>query len=212
LDLNRPDSRKKFIGEMLAVAATIPDAAERDQFADRLAHKARITESVIRDEIRKAAAQKKTQPPAVAVSTTVRILPSEQGLLWTLVHRPVEGLAAVAQLEPGDLDGLMAAPVFQLAASLAEMPPEVLPGLLRERLNEGALALLERAAGSEAPAGGPDACVSALKRLRIGRELAEAQEAIDRLQRTSRIDDASLGALWERKKTLLRQFEALASE
>jgi len=105
---------------------------------------ATFTESVIRDEIRKAAAQKKTQAPAIALSTTTRILPGEQGLLWTLVHRPVEGLAAVSQLEPGDLDGLLTAPIFRLAASLAEMPPEVLPELLRERLNEGDRGLLER--------------------------------------------------------------------
>ena len=212
LDLNRPESRKKFLGDMLAVAAVIPDAAERDQFADRLAHKARITESVIRDEIRKAAAQKKTQAPAIAVSTTVRVLPSEQGLMWVLVHRPVEGLAAVSQLESGDLDGLMAAPVFRLAASLAEMPPEVLPELLRERLNEGDRALLERAAAAEAPAGGPVECVNALRKLRVERELAEVQDEVDRLQRTSGMDDETLARLWERKKVLLRQLEALVSE
>jgi hypothetical protein len=39
---------------MLTVAARIPSAA-RDQFADRIAHKARITEEVVRAEIRKAA-------------------------------------------------------------------------------------------------------------------------------------------------------------
>ena len=42
------------------MAARIPDAAARDQFADRLAHKARITEEVVRAEIRKAAVAKKT--------------------------------------------------------------------------------------------------------------------------------------------------------
>ena len=45
---------------MLTVAARIPDAAARDQFADRLAHKARITEEVVRAEIRKAAVQRQT--------------------------------------------------------------------------------------------------------------------------------------------------------
>ena len=33
---------------MLTVAARIPDPAARDQFADRLAHKARVTEEVVR--------------------------------------------------------------------------------------------------------------------------------------------------------------------
>jgi DNA primase len=58
-DVQRPEGRRAFLNEMLAVAATIPDAAERDQFADRLAHKARVTEAVMRDEIRKAAASKR---------------------------------------------------------------------------------------------------------------------------------------------------------
>src|SRR5690606_34071427 len=49
-NVGRPDGRRTFLTEMLAVAATIPDAATRDQFADRLAHKARITEDVVRQE------------------------------------------------------------------------------------------------------------------------------------------------------------------
>ena len=57
LDFGHDDSRRQFLGKMLAVAARIPDAAARDQFADRIAHKARITEEVVRAEIRKAAVQ-----------------------------------------------------------------------------------------------------------------------------------------------------------
>ncbi len=127
LDLNRPDHRKRFLDGMLAVASTIPDAAERDQFADRLAHRALVTESVVRDEIKKAAASRKTVAPSVAVSATIRLRPAEQGLLWMLVHRPVEGLSAVAQLGPADLDGLLAASIFETAQGLGEVPPDLLP-------------------------------------------------------------------------------------
>ena len=59
-DLRKDDERREFLGRMLTVAARIPDAAARDQFADRLAHKARITEEVVRAEIRKAAVHKET--------------------------------------------------------------------------------------------------------------------------------------------------------
>ena len=209
LDLNKPEGRRMFIGQMLGVAATIPDAAARDQFADRLAHKARITEAVVRDEIRKAAAQKKTEAPAVAVPVTARMLDAEQGLLWTLVHRPVEGLAALAQLEPGDLDGLLAAPVFVMAQSLAEMPADVLPELLQERLNEGERALVARAASREAAAP-PTECVNALKRRRLERERSDVQQAIDRLQAAAGTDDGQEYAdLWARKMELLRQLEVL---
>ncbi len=209
LDLNRQDNRKRFLDNMLTVAATIPDAAIRDQFADRLAHKARITESIVRDEIRKAAGARRTQAPAVAVPAVARLRPAEQGLLWTLMHRPVEGLAAVGQLDPEDLEGLLAAPVLRLVWSLSEMPPELLPELLLDRLNEGERALVERARDADAPAAPPAECVNALKRLRVDRERAEVQEQIDRLQAGARLDDEALARLWTQKQTLVRRLEDL---
>ena len=61
LDFGHDENRRQFLGKMLAVAARIPDAAARDQFADRIAHKARMTEEVVRAEIRKAAVQRRTE-------------------------------------------------------------------------------------------------------------------------------------------------------
>jgi hypothetical protein len=209
VDLNRPENRKKFLDAMLAVAATIPDAASRDQFADRLAHRAGVTESVVRDEIRRAAVQRRPQAPAVAVQADARLRPAEVGLLWTLVHHPVEGLAALGQLEPEDLEGIVAGPVFRMAASLAEVPPDLLPELLRERLNEGELALLTRAAAGSASMAPAAECVHAIRRLRVERELAGLQRDIDQWQRGGSSDDGALGSLWDRKKELLRRLEEL---
>ena len=59
-----------FLNAMLTVAARIPDAAARDQFADRLAHKARITEEVVRAEIRKAAVQRQTTVEERAIAAS----------------------------------------------------------------------------------------------------------------------------------------------
>jgi DNA primase len=209
LDINRPESRKSFLDKMLRVAALIPDAAARDQFADRLAHKARVTETVIRDEIRKAAAERRTEAPAVAVPATARVRPAEQGLLWALIHRPIEGLAAVALLDDADLEGLVTGPMFKLAASLAEMPPDLLPTLLRERLSEGEGALLERAAAPDASTAPPGECVNALKRLRYDRERAAVQEEIDRLQEAGGDEARQFAALWDRKQALSRKLEQL---
>jgi DNA primase len=209
VDLNRQDNRKRFLEQMLGVAATIPDAADRDRFADRLAHRAGITESVVRDEIRRAAAGKKTVAPAVAVPSTVRVRPAEQGLLWALVHRPVEGVVAIGQMEPDMLEGLLAAPIFRLAASLAEMPPDMLPELLRERLSEGERAILEQAAATEAAIAAPADCVSALRRMQVERAAARVQDEIDRLQREGG-DDGALMEAWGRKKELLQRLEKLA--
>ena len=211
-DMTRPESRKRFLDRMLTVAATIPDAAARDQFADRLAHKARITETVVRDEIRRAAAQRKTVAPDVAVPARAILKGAEVGLLWTLVHRPVEGLAAVAQLEPADLEGLLSSPLLLMAASLRDVPPEALPELLRERLSMGERELLDRSARPDAPPAAPVDCVNALRRLRYDRERSAVQDAIDRLQHAPGPEgDRALTALWERKKELLRRIEELSA-
>lgn len=209
LDLNRPDSRKKFLDDMFRIGAGIPDAASRDRFADRLAVKAHVTEQVIRDEIKKALAQRKTAAPAIAVPASVRVLPAEEGLLWALVHRPVEAMAALSQLESGELDGLLTAPIFVLAASLMDVSPDMLPELVRERLSEGERALLDRAAASDRPSGTPGDCVLAFRRDRVRRELADVQDQIDRLQERLEMTDDALLNLWERKKTLLRRREEL---
>jgi len=216
VDFARPEGRRTFLSQMLTVAATIPDAAARDQFADRLAHKSRVTEEVVRAEIRRAAAERRTEPPAVAVAASARVRFAEQGLLWALVHRPVEGLAAVTQLDPADFEGLLAGPVFQLAASLTEIAPDALPGVLRERLSEGERVLLERAAQPEAETAKPSDCVNAIKRLRYDRERARVQEEIDRLQDAGSRTPApeagkQLAEMWERKKQLLRRLEELSA-
>lgn len=205
-DVQRPDGRRQFLNEMLAVAATIPDAAERDQFADRLAHKARVTEGVMRDEIRKAAASRQREAPAIAAPSDVRLRPAEQGLLWALVHRPVEGLAAVARLEPDDLAGLASGGILALAASLGDVPTDLVPGLLAERLSTEDRAQLDRASAAAVPPAAPADCVNALRRLRVERDRAAVQDEIDRLQRTPGADQA-LADLWSRKIALLRQLE-----
>ncbi len=211
LDLTRPDHRKSFLDSMLRVAALIPDAAERDRFADTLAVRARVTEGVIRDEIKKAAAQRRVEAPAIAAATSGPLRPAEQGLLWALVHRPVEALAAIAQLDSTDLDGVATAAILRLAASLGDMPADVLPKLVHERLNEEARAWLDRAAGADAPAAPAVDCVRALKRERCKRDLAAAQDDIDRLGVQAAGSTAALKSVWERKKALLRQLEALTS-
>jgi DNA primase len=211
LDLARPDSRKTFLDAMLRVAATIPDAAERDRFADTLAVRARVTEGVIRDEIKKAAAQRRVEAPAIAAAASAPLRPAEQGLLWALVHRPVEAVAAIAQLDQADLDGVAITAILTLAASLGDVPADVLPKLVRERLNEEARASLDRAAGADAPAAAAADCVRALKRERCKRDLAAVQDEIDRLSPQTSGSTVALKPLWNRKKTLLGQLEALTS-
>jgi hypothetical protein len=135
------------------------------------------------------------------VASSARLRPAEQGLLWTLAHRPVEGLAAVAQLDTEDLEGLVSAPILRLAASLAEVPPDLVPGLLGERLKDEERALLDRAARQDAAPAPPADCVQRLKLDRMQRQLADVQDEIDRAS------DADLRSLWDRKMALQRELD-----
>jgi DNA primase len=180
-DLTRDEPRREFLKKMLTVAARIPDPAARDQFADRLAHKARVTEDVVRAEIRRAAAARRTEvSPERLRSLTAPLRDVEKGLLWALVHTPEEALKVLRQLEIIDLEGLRSQDVLVKALELPISPDLELPGALMERLTDQEQQLLTSvAAGRESGLLDLDACVQSLRFARIDRELAGIQREID---------------------------------
>jgi DNA primase len=212
LDLSRDEGRREFLTRMLAVAARIPDAAARDQFADRLAHRARITEEVVRAEIRKAAVKREVAPEVLSrqVATLGRVKPAERGLLWALIRDPEAGFEALRELDAADLDGLATGPIIEQARSLQGWPIDSLPKTLIERLNDGEAGLLQEIGRQTHPPADAVECVRALKRLRYVRERTEVQREIDRLQEQGAAGHADeIVALWHRKKALLQRIEAL---
>jgi DNA primase len=206
-DLTRDEDRREFLTRMLEVAARIPDATARDQFADRLAHKARITEEVVRAEIKKAAAKRETTVAAIDRPKVGldQVKTAEKGVIWALMRTPESGVAAVAQLDEEDLEGLATRTVLEQARSLQDMPPGALPPTLLERLNEVEARLVQEIGRPPHPPGDPLDCVRALKRLRYTRERAAVQREIDRLQEAGAAGhDAEIHRLWDRKKTLVQ--------
>jgi DNA primase len=210
-DLSTDEGRRSFLGKMLAVAARIPDAAQRDQFADRLSHKARITEEVVRAEIRKAAVQRQTSVDEVERRAPAlgQVKVAERGLIWALMKDPEAALGALLELENEDLDGLATAGILRQAQSLQGWPPAGIPGGLLERLSTGETALVRDIASQPgAPSEDAADCARTLKRLRYDRERAALQREIDRLQEDGAArHEAEIVALWERKKELLHRIE-----
>ena len=195
---------------MLTVAARIPDAAARDQFADRLAHKARITEEVVRTEIRKAAVQRQTVVEDRALPSMGQIKPAERGLIWAIMKNPATAMGALAEVEDGDLDALSAAGILQQARSLQAWPADSIPRTLVERLSKGETAVIEEICRqADSPAAAMD-CVRALKKLRVDRELAEIQRELSRLQELGpAAESGRMDALLVRKQALLHRRESL---
>lgn len=209
-DFSKDDSRREFLNAMLAVAARIPDAAARDQFADRLSHKARITEEVVRAEIRKAAVLKQTAVEDRKIPSLGQVKPVERGLIWAVMKDTPAGLLALAELEDGDLDGLATGGILQQARSLQGWPEASLPQTLIERLTKGEAGLVaEICRQSSAPSGAAD-CVKVLKKLRLDRERAAVNREIDALQEQGpEADDRRMNALLVRSRELKQQIESL---
>jgi hypothetical protein len=54
-------------------------------------HRGWITESVVRDEIRKAAVERRTEVSAREMPALGQLKPAERGLLWALMNQPGGG-------------------------------------------------------------------------------------------------------------------------
>src|SRR5436190_9040664 len=208
VDLRHDDQKREFLSKMLAIAARIPDAAMRDQFADRIAHKARITEEVVRAEIRKAAVGKRTTLTTRELPAFGQLKHAERALIWALIHTPSDAAEALGQLDEEDLENLAAREIFEVARSLHAEQVDRLPSTLLQRLSTvNAQLVTSLAANATSPAHAA-ACARAIKRLRWERERAAIQREIDRLQQLGASQHGhEIDNLWLRKKDLIQRIE-----
>src|SRR3954466_7765966 len=210
LDFAHDENRRQFLGRMLTVAARIPDAAARDQFADRIAHKARITEDVVRAEIRKAAVSRRTTVTARELPSFGQLKHAEKALIWGLIHNTSAALEALAELDDDDLEELAGRHILEMARSLHAEPLDLLPSTLLQRLSTVNAQLVTSIAATDVAQAPPAACARALKRLRWERERAALQREIDRLQELGATQHGrEIDTLWQRKKDLLHRIEDL---
>ena len=213
-DTSTPGGRLAFLNAMLAVAASIPEAAARDQFADRLSLRAGISEDVVRDEIRKAAvARRTTVAPPRPVSRS-QVTEAERDLLTQLIANPVQAADAVTDLEPADLIGLATRALLESAQALARderargRSGSVASRLLSE-LAEADVAFLTGLSAQVAKPAPVADCIRALKERRAKRERQEIQRQIDAFQQTGGAGGGDMEELLIRK---LREARAAQAE
>jgi DNA primase len=211
LDFGDPETQRTFLAKMLAVAAWLPEPAMRDQFADKVAHTARITAEVVQSEFRKIAARRQTTLAPAELPGLGEVKKAEKALIWWLIQRPAEARDVLDTLDEEDLGALAARRIFEMARSLHAETAERLPSALIQRLSTLDAQLVSKIASEPAPpATLVDECVRAMKRLRFDRERAAIQREIDRLQELGATQHGhEIDNLWQRKKDLLHRIEDL---
>ena len=213
-DLSKDDSRREFLNAMLTVAAKIPDAAARDQFADRLSHKARITEEVVRAEIRKAAVQRQPTVQQRAIPAASQIKPAERGLIWAIMRQPEHAAGVLADLQDDELEGLATGDILRQARSLQGCPAAALPPTLLQRLSQEEVRLVESISiQPEAPARIVTDCVLELRKYRLIRERTVVERQLANLiEQGVPSHDGRIDELGTRQIGLKRQIEAMNQE
>ena len=210
-NLNTDEGRVKFLGEMLLVAGRIPDVTMRDRFGDRLSFRARVTDEVVRAEIRRAAVNRQSTLTRKELPSFGQVTKAEKGLIWFLVHDPAQGLSALRELDDADFETISTRAVLDLAKKLDE-DSSFSPSVLLERLSMGEAQLVTAIASEgEPPVHVADDCARALRRARYERDRSALQREIDRLQQLGATEHgAAIDALWARKQELLRRIADLS--
>ena len=210
LDFRHDQQKRELLNRMLPVVNLLPSDAARDQFAEKVAFKARITDEVVRSAFRKLAVKRK---PSLATSDLPGLgdlKRAERELISGLFHNTTQAVEALVQLEPEDLESLAAGQILEMARSLHDEPHNLLPSTLLQRLSTGDAQLVTRIAASANHPAPPLECAYALKRLRLEREGAAIQREIDRLQELGAGQHGhEIDQLWQRKIDLRHRIEEL---
>ena len=210
-DLSRNAHRRAFLSDMLAVARSIPNSAEREEFADRVMHKAEIKSETVRSDFLRAAVTRQTSlGAATTVSVGHAVTTVEKDLLWATMNNTRVALDALKDAEPADFEGLATESILRIARTLVEWPAETVPQALLERVSSEDAAVAEGIAReSRKPADAGD-CVLEMQRWRLERQRVTLQDEIARRQQIDSDDAAAeIDSLLRRKMELVQRIEQL---
>jgi hypothetical protein len=140
-----------------------------------------------------------------------QIKPAERGLIWAIVRTPAEGAVALAELEPGDLEGLATRSILDQARCLQGCPPQSIPDALKERLSTGEIQLVDDiSAAPQPPVKVLADCVVELRKRRLERERAAIERELNALlAQGGSGHDQRINELGTRRIGLKQQIEAM---
>jgi DNA primase len=182
-DLVTAEGKVRAVNSLLPYIQKMPDRLLRSEWASRIAQRLRIDEPVLRETMRRAAAERRSEVKVRPELVSSAARPAERRLIQLLVEGDGFRQRLAAELrETGIHHGLSTEKVFAVlidACAAGERPD---PAFLADALEGGDRRLLfeiifEPAA--EASWDEAESCLAALRRRKLEAEIAEVQRSIE---------------------------------
>ena len=210
-DLGQPRGRQAFLDDVLPTVARIANDVERAGYVEPLARRARITDQMVLDQLRREVMARRSKV-VLPQESAARVSDAERDLILWAFHAPGETVLVLDELEEEDCAGLATANLLRALRDVAGPPRgsvKVSVDAVLVRLSEASdRSLLTGLAARPDPLNprqSPRDCLNSLRRDRYRRELNRLQTEIER-----GVDDDTFARLSAAKLDLRRRMEALA--
>jgi DNA primase len=200
-DLSRPEGKIAAANAVMPYLVRVPSAMLRAELANRLAERLRLDERLLREELRRAAGEGRSEIQTEAGALAAKATPAEKQLLRAFMESDELADEFLAKLvEEGNCEGLVTEAVFRQLLELRRHGEKVEPSRLAEWLTPEAERLVFECLfdSGEAPEREQiSACYRALRRRRVERERDRLQAAIQEAERAQ--DRGRLAELYAAK-------------
>jgi len=210
-DLSRPEGKIAAANAVMGYLARVPNPLLRSELANRLAERLRVDDRLLRDELKRAAAESRGELQVKPETTTPKPTVAERQLLRAVlesVELADEVLPVIVAEKLGE--GLVTETLFRRLAEARQQGEKLEVSRLEEwagdegqRIAYSSLFDAGEAPGREEAA----ACLTALRRRRIERERNQLQAAIAAAERDKNTEQ--LTRLLQDKAKLLKELAAL---
>jgi len=210
-DLSARDAKVAALNYLLPYLTRVPNKIQRAEWAAEVAQRLGIEEALLREELRRAASERRPELRVQPEFAPPAVKPAERRLLQIVLENPEIRPDILKELRDTQAHrGTTLENVFEqvLASEAAAAGLEV--ASLGERVGEGERRLLYELAFERAAAGTLEearSCLAALQRSRLEAELRQVQEQIQQAERAG--DSARLVNLLERKQSLRKSLAEL---
>jgi len=209
-NLGNREGRVGGLNYLLPYLARIPNKIQRAEWAAEVAQRLGIEEALLREELRRAATERRTEMRVKPEFSPPDVRPAERRLLQILLENPDIRPDLLKELRDNPVHrGATLEAAFEQVLALDEAGESVDVAALAERVTEGERRLVFELAFDSAGSGSLEearSCLAALEQRRIEAELRELQRQIQQAEQSG--NRALLTELLGRKQTLRKRVQA----